>query len=86
MFCQTLVATTITGEAGVPFYQMAGSEFMEVLVDVGAARIGESVQDSKGKCAYLFPVFLYGPLIQTLLVHLVTRTARHIYDVEISCV
>ncbi|CAA6671512.1 unnamed protein product [Spirodela intermedia] len=36
---KTLVAKAIAGEAGVPFYQMAGSEFVEVLVGVGSARI-----------------------------------------------
>jgi hypothetical protein len=36
---KTLLAKAIAGEAGVPFYQMAGSEFVEVLVGVGAARI-----------------------------------------------
>ncbi|XP_024522811.1 probable inactive ATP-dependent zinc metalloprotease FTSHI 1, chloroplastic [Selaginella moellendorffii] len=36
---KTLLAKAVAGEAGVPFYQMAGSEFVEVLVGVGAARM-----------------------------------------------
>lgn len=36
---KTLVAKAIAGEAGVPFYQMSGSEFVEAIVGVGAARI-----------------------------------------------
>jgi len=36
---KTLVAKAIAGEAGVPFYSMAGSEFVEVIVGVGAARV-----------------------------------------------
>ena len=36
---KTLVAKAIAGEAGVPFYQMAGSEFVEAIVGVGAARV-----------------------------------------------
>ncbi|KAI7845492.1 hypothetical protein COHA_001038 [Chlorella ohadii] len=36
---KTLVAKAIAGEAKVPFYQMAGSEFVEAIVGVGAARV-----------------------------------------------
>jgi cell division protease FtsH len=36
---KTLVAKAIAGQAGVPFYQMAGSEFVEAIVGVGAARV-----------------------------------------------
>ncbi|KAL6549842.1 putative inactive ATP-dependent zinc metalloprotease FTSHI 1, chloroplastic [Orobanche minor] len=44
---KTLVAKAIAGEAGVPFYQMAGSEFSEVLVGVGAARIRDLFKRAK---------------------------------------
>ena len=33
------MAKAVAGEAGVPFYQMAGSEFVEAIVGVGAARV-----------------------------------------------
>ena len=36
---KTLLAKAIAGEAKVPFFSMAGSEFMEMLVGVGAARV-----------------------------------------------
>lgn len=36
---KTLIAKAIAGEAGVPFYQMTGSEFVEIIVGVGAARV-----------------------------------------------
>ncbi|KAK9817111.1 hypothetical protein WJX72_009705 [[Myrmecia] bisecta] len=36
---KTLIAKAIAGEAGVPFYQMSGSEFVEAIVGVGAARV-----------------------------------------------
>ena len=36
---KTLIAKAMAGEAGVPFYQMAGSEFVEAIVGVGAARV-----------------------------------------------
>jgi len=36
---KTLLAKAVAGEAGVPFLSMAGSEFMEMLVGVGASRV-----------------------------------------------
>jgi len=36
---KTLLAKAIAGEANVPFYSVAGSEFMEMLVGIGAARV-----------------------------------------------
>ncbi|GAB2296512.1 Probable inactive ATP-dependent zinc metalloprotease FTSHI 1, chloroplastic [Dionaea muscipula] len=44
---KTLVAKAIAGEAGVPFYQMAGSEFVELLVGVGSARIRDLFKRAK---------------------------------------
>lgn len=36
---KTLLARAVAGEAGVPFFSMAGSEFMEMLVGVGPSRV-----------------------------------------------
>ena len=36
---KTLLARAVAGEAGVAFYSMAGSEFMEMLVGIGASRV-----------------------------------------------
>jgi len=36
---KTLLAKAVAGETGVPFFSMAGSEFMEMLVGVGASRV-----------------------------------------------
>ncbi|CAA3008680.1 probable inactive ATP-dependent zinc metalloprotease FTSHI 1, chloroplastic [Olea europaea subsp. europaea] len=44
---KTLVAKAIAGEAGVPFYQMAGPEFVEILVGAGAARIRDLFMRAK---------------------------------------
>ncbi|CAI9772646.1 unnamed protein product [Fraxinus pennsylvanica] len=44
---KTLVAKAIAGEAGVPFYQMAGPEFVEILVGAGAARIRDLFKRAK---------------------------------------
>lgn len=36
---KTLLAKAIAGEAGVPFYTAAGTEFMEMFVGIGASRV-----------------------------------------------
>src|SRR5207245_10661895 len=36
---KTLLARAVAGEAGVPFFSLSGSEFVEVLVGVGASRV-----------------------------------------------
>ena len=36
---KTLLARAVAGEAGVPFFSMSGSEFVEMIVGVGAARV-----------------------------------------------
>ncbi|MBI2330545.1 ATP-dependent metallopeptidase FtsH/Yme1/Tma family protein [Candidatus Daviesbacteria bacterium] len=44
---KTLLARAIAGEAGVPFFSIAGSEFMEMLVGVGAARVRDMFAQAK---------------------------------------
>src|SRR3989344_5406628 len=44
---KTLLARAVAGEAGVPFFSMAGSEFMEMLVGVGAARVRDMFATAK---------------------------------------
>ncbi|WP_284142654.1 AAA family ATPase, partial [Escherichia coli] len=36
---KTLLAKAVAGEAGVPFFSMSGSDFVEMFVGVGAARV-----------------------------------------------
>lgn len=38
---KTLIARAVAGEAGVPFFHVAGSEFDEILVGQGAKRVRE---------------------------------------------
>lgn len=44
---KTLLARAVAGEAGVPFFSMAGSEFMEMLVGVGASRVRDLFSTAK---------------------------------------
>ncbi|MGB9911646.1 MAG: ATP-dependent zinc metalloprotease FtsH [Microgenomates group bacterium] len=44
---KTLLAKAVAGEAGVPFFSAAGSEFMEMLVGVGPARIRDLFAQAK---------------------------------------
>lgn len=44
---KTLLARAIAGEAAAPFYSVAGSEFMEMLVGVGAARVRDLFATAK---------------------------------------
>ncbi|CAG9464039.1 unnamed protein product [Pedinophyceae sp. YPF-701] len=46
---KTLIAKAIAGEAGVPFYQMSGSEFTEAIVGVGAARVRDLFKKAKAQ-------------------------------------
>ena len=46
---KTLIARAIAGEAGVPFFSMSGSDFMEMFVGVGASRVRNLFKDAKKK-------------------------------------
>lgn len=44
---KTLLAKAVAGEANVPFFSIAGSEFMEMLVGIGAARVRDLFKNAK---------------------------------------
>jgi len=44
---KTLLARAIAGEAGVPFFSISGSDFVEMFVGVGAARVRSVFQEAK---------------------------------------
>jgi cell division protease FtsH len=46
---KTLLARAVSGEAGVPFFSMSGSEFIEMFVGVGAARVRDLFEQAKFK-------------------------------------
>jgi cell division protease FtsH len=53
---KTLLARAVAGEASVPFFYMSGSEFVEMFVGLGAARVRELFQQAKDRAPCL--VFL----------------------------
>lgn len=59
---KTLLARAVAGEAGVPFFSVAGSEFMEMLVGVGAAR----VRDLFGKAKASSPAIIFIDEIESI--------------------
>ena len=44
---QTLLATAVAGEAGVPFFSISGSDFVEMFVGVGASRVRDLFEEGK---------------------------------------
>lgn len=46
---KTLLAKAIAGEAGVPFFSLSGSDFVEMFVGVGAARVRDLFQQAQAK-------------------------------------
>ncbi|MBW3598501.1 MAG: AAA family ATPase, partial [Planctomycetes bacterium] len=46
---KTLLARAIAGEAGVPFFSLSGSDFVEMFVGVGAARVRDLFQQAEAK-------------------------------------
>lgn len=44
---KTLLAKAVSGEAGVPFFSISGSEFIEMFVGVGAARVRDLFEQAK---------------------------------------
>jgi cell division protease FtsH len=46
---KTLLARAVAGEAGVPFFNLSGSDFVEMFVGVGAARVRDLFKEAKEK-------------------------------------
>ena len=48
---KTLLARAVAGEAGVPFFSISGSDFVEMFVGVGAARVRDLFAQARRTCA-----------------------------------
>ncbi len=46
---KTLIAKAVAGEAGVPFFSISGSDFVEMFVGVGASRVRDMFEEAKNK-------------------------------------
>ena len=46
---KTLIARAVAGEAGVPFFSMSGSDFVEMFVGMGAARVRDLFEQARDK-------------------------------------
>lgn len=47
---KTLLAKAVAGEAGVPFFSISGSDFVEMFVGVGASRVRDLFEEAKKNC------------------------------------
>ena len=50
---KTLLARAVAGEAGVPFYSISGSDFVEMFVGVGASRVRDMFQTAKKTAPFI---------------------------------
>lgn len=51
---KTLLAKAVAGEAGVPFFSISGSDFVEMFVGVGASRVRDLFEEAKKKCSLYY--------------------------------
>ena len=51
---KTLLARAIAGEAGVPFFTISGSDFVEMFVGVGASRVRDMFEQGRNVTLYNF--------------------------------
>jgi len=51
---KTLLARAVAGEAGVPFFSISGSEFVEMFVGVGASRVRDLFEQAKANPCIVF--------------------------------
>ena len=51
---KTLLAKAVAGEAGVPFFSISGSDFVEMFVGVGASRVRDLFEEGKKKCTMYY--------------------------------
>lgn len=72
---KTLLAKAIAGEAGVPFFSISGSEFVEMFVGVGASRVRDLFKKAKevSRCKKLCSIADLLLYFLFLILNLITR-------------
>ena len=55
---KTLLAKAVSGEAGVPFFSISGSDFVEMFVGVGASRVRDLFKKAKEASPAI--IFIHG--------------------------
>ena len=58
---KTLLAKAVAGEAGVNFFSISASQFVEIYVGVGASRVRALYQEAKENVIFLFCCFFDSP-------------------------
>lgn len=71
---KTLLAKAVAGEAGVPFFSMSGSEFVEMFVGVGAARVRDLFNQAETKAPCIIFIDELDALGKTRALGAVTAT------------
>ncbi len=51
---KTYLAKAVAGEAGVPFFSISGSDFVEMFVGVGASRVRDLFEQAKKSCTLYY--------------------------------
>lgn len=62
---KTLLAKAVAGEAGVPFFSISGSEFVEMFVGRGAAKVRDLFKQAREKHLVLYLLMKLIPLVKT---------------------
>ena len=63
---KTLLAKAVAGEAGVPFFSISGSDFVEMFVGVGASRVRSLFETLKKRASYYLIMKLM-PLVASVV-------------------
>ena len=80
---KTLLARAVAGEAGVPFFSISGSEFVEMFVGVGGARVRDLFEQARkaAPCIIFIDELDAGEAASRALTAATTRRSRR----SISC-
>lgn len=81
---KTLLAKAVAGEAGVNFFSISASQFVEIYVGVGASRVRALYQEAKENVIFLFCCFFDSPFYSQIVMYSQLNT-RNIRLVLVAC-